>query len=88
MPADDVDLGVADAGPARNVREALEAKIEGYGFSLGSEGRPRAAGAAPAATIESNAGKIAATFEKGILEIHAPKAKEAIPQRIPIKKRA
>jgi len=47
VPADDVDLGVADAGPARNVREALEAKIEGYGFSLGSEGRPRAAGAAP-----------------------------------------
>ena len=37
---------------------------------------------------EIDAGKIAATFEKGILEIHAPKAKEAIPQRIAIKKRA
>lgn len=37
---------------------------------------------------EIDAGRIAATFERGILEIHAPKAKEAIPQRIAIKKKA
>lgn len=37
---------------------------------------------------EVAADKVSATFEKGVLEIHAPKAKEAIPQRIAIKKRA
>jgi VWFA-related protein len=47
VPADSVDLGVEDAGPERNVRETVEAKVEAYGFSLGSEGRPRAAGLAP-----------------------------------------
>ncbi|NTV82262.1 MAG: VWA domain-containing protein, partial [Candidatus Aminicenantes bacterium] len=47
VPADDVDLGTEDAGPERNARDAVEAKVEGYGFSLGSEGRSRAAGSAP-----------------------------------------
>ena len=47
VPADDMDLGVEDAGPERNVREATEAKVETYGFSLSSEGRTRTTGTAP-----------------------------------------
>jgi VWFA-related protein len=47
VPADEVDSGVEDSGAGRNARETLEAKTEGYGFSLSREGRPRAAGAAP-----------------------------------------
>ena len=37
---------------------------------------------------EVAADKVSATFENGVLEIHAPKAKEAIPHKISIRKKA
>jgi len=55
VPADAEDLGVEDSGSRRNVREAMEATIEEYGFSLSREGRPRLAGAAPGSTAFARA---------------------------------